>query len=311
MWSESHQYTTTARTIVSLSLGKSYRNWSVSVRYYYWNVGRRWKSAFLQLPNERVAHVEAILLGWTLSHLVGYGCNSVDIVCWELGKLSSIFSRLKIDPSGRILILGFADGVIRVVAFDLEQTNLIQAIKAHKSEISRMSINNGKSLLISGSVDRTIFIFRILKELPNITLEPIGFISTPSSVTAFNWKPQSVISNMKYCRWVKVCRDCPFQFATALVGCEHGEILQFEIVESDLINSSESYELSRIKMNQLKFKSIKSQIRRDKKLLEIKRRKAAKRLMKIRKLKELRRQNPDIRIDEDAFLGKLSAKSFP
>lgn len=56
-------------------------------------------------------------------------------------------------------------------------------------------------------------------------------------------------------------------------------------------------------MSQLKFKSVKSQIRRDKKLTQIKERKAAKRLMKVRKLKDLRRENPDIRIDEETFLG--------
>lgn len=89
------------------------------------------------------------------------------------------------------------------------------------------------------------------------------------------------------------------------MGCEHGEILQLELTENDLINSSETYELSGIKMSRLKFKSVKSQIQRDKKLLQIKERKAAKRLMKYRKLKDLRRDNPDIRIDEDAFLGNI------
>lgn len=95
------------------------------------------------------------------------------------------------------------------------------------------------------------------------------------------------------------------QFATALVGCEHGEILQLELVEKDLHHSSETYKLTATKIDQLKFKSVKSQIRRDKKLAQIKERKAAKRLMKARKLKDLRRENPDIRIDEAAFLGEI------
>lgn len=104
----------------------------------------------------------------------------------------------KVDPSGRILILGFADGVIRVVVVDLEKTDitnpvhLIQVIKPHKNDVTRMSINIGKTLLISGSADHTIFIFKIEKQLPNIALQPVGFIPTPSSVTAFNWKPKSV-----------------------------------------------------------------------------------------------------------------------
>lgn len=63
-------------------------------------------------------------------------------------------------------------------------------------------------------------------------------------------------------------------------------------------------------MSQLKFKSVKSQIRRDKKLTEIKERKAAKRLMKAKKLKELRRENPDVRIDEESFLGSFFSESI-
>jgi len=204
------------------------------------------------------------------------------------------------------LILGFADGVIRVVAADYDQTDesvrLIQAIKPHKSDVSRMSMNGGKTLLISGSTDRTIFIFRIRKDHPNITLEPIGFIDTPSGVTAFSWKTQSVGLGGDVSRF-RFQFETFLQFATALVGCEHGEILQLDIAETDLIHTSETYRLSGIKMEQLKFKSVKSQIKRDKQIRRIKQRKAAKRIMKVRKLKDLRKQNPDIRIDEATFLG--------
>lgn len=91
------------------------------------------------------------------------------------------------------------------------------------------------------------------------------------------------------------------------MGCQHGDILELEIVEANLIHSNESYKLSGIGIKQSKFKSVKSQIRRDKKLADIKKRKAAKRLMKTEKLAQLRRDNPDIRIDEDAFLGNCLA----
>ncbi|XP_037036270.1 cilia- and flagella-associated protein 44 isoform X2 [Bradysia coprophila] len=220
-----------------------------------------------------------------------YDYESKELMMWKQFHSNGrclIWLDTDVDPSGRILILGFADGVIRVVAADLDQTDiaepvrLIQAIKPHKSDVSRISMNNGKTLLISGSTDRTIFIFQIRKELPNVTLEPVGFIATPSGVTAFSWKPQS--------------------FATALAGCEHGDILQFEITETDLLHSSETYQLNGIKMIQTKFKSVKSQINRDRQLRRIKQRKAGKRLMKVRKLKDLRRANPDVRIDEATFL---------
>lgn len=83
--------------------------------------------------------------------------------------------------------------------------------------------------------------------------------------------------------------------------------MELDIHEDDLNhNSSETYKLSGIKLIELKFKSVKSQIRRDKKITAIKERKAAKRLMKSQKLKELKRDNPNIRIDENAFLGNFT-----
>lgn len=104
----------------------------------------------------------------------------------------------KVDSSGRILVVGLSDGVIRVVAVDLEMTDktnpvrLVQVMKPHKNDVNRMSINTGKTLLISGSADHSIFIFTIEKQLHNVTFEPVGFIPTPSAVTAFSWKPESV-----------------------------------------------------------------------------------------------------------------------
>lgn len=76
--------------------------------------------------------------------------------------------------------------------FENKKVDLIQAIKPHKMDVTKMSINNGKTILISGSGDNTIFIFKFVKKLPNVTIEPVGFIPTPSPVTAFNWKPESV-----------------------------------------------------------------------------------------------------------------------
>lgn len=72
------------------------------------------------------------------------------------------------------------------------RVTLLQVIKGHTMSISRLSINSIGTILVSGSEDQTIFIYRIERNGSLIKLEPIGYMDVPSAVTAFNWKPQTV-----------------------------------------------------------------------------------------------------------------------
>lgn len=95
--------------------------------------------------------------------------------------------------------MGFSDGVIRMVALDVNENNkssnrmsLIQTIKGHSSRITKLSINPSGTLLISGSEDKTIFIYLIIQKEPFVKLQEIGSIRTNEEVTALNWKPGTV-----------------------------------------------------------------------------------------------------------------------
>ena len=100
---------------------------------------------------------------------------------------------------------GFSDGVVRVLVLSLEEMrkthppntefiNIIQVIKAHDEPITAISLNDKGNLLVTGSEEATIFVFRIKRELSKkyVYLEPIGFVPVPSSVTFLNWKPLEV-----------------------------------------------------------------------------------------------------------------------
>lgn len=55
-------------------------------------------------------------------------------------------------------------------------------------------------------------------------------------------------------------------------------------------------------MMRFTFKSVKSELLREKKIREIDERRRSKRLKKIKSLEKLREANPDIMIDEDTYL---------
>lgn len=105
---------------------------------------------------------------------------------------------LQIDPSGVVLVLGFDDGVVRIMCVNLdtnhrgERVTLLQSWKPHRKAVTVMSINSRESVLVTGSEDKTIFIHQIFAQEPFVTFLPIGFVDLPSEATALNWKPNMV-----------------------------------------------------------------------------------------------------------------------
>lgn len=108
---------------------------------------------------------------------------------------------LQVDPSGTVLVLGFADGVVRLVCVNLDvkpktdQVILLQVWKPHSMALTRMSINKRNTVLVTASMDKTLFIHQITRDEYAI-VTPIGFVEIPSPATALNWKPNMVSLNM-------------------------------------------------------------------------------------------------------------------
>ncbi|CRK89887.1 CLUMA_CG003434, isoform A [Clunio marinus] len=191
------------------------------------------------------------------------------------------------DPTGAVMIFGFDDGVVRVIAFDYnieadDRMQLVQVIKCHSRAITKVAVNPKGSIFVSASEDSTIFIHQLMKDSPIISLEPVGFMKTPSAVTCINWNPN--------------------EGSTIILGCKHGEVTQIDLPESSNASTSTSYHLDQVPVKTFKFKSVKSQILRNKRMKEIELEKMKKREKKVKELEKMKKDDPLMEINEEEFL---------
>lgn len=199
-----------------------------------------------------------------------------------------IWLPVTLEPSGMILVLGFGDGFIRIIKVNLNSSStespvcIVQIIKSHSEPITTLAINQRETILVSGSDDKSIFVHQLIRGLSVINIEPIGLVYTPSPVSTINWKPNA--------------------FATALIGCRHGQVLEVELPETPTDYTNISYHLKSIDIRQLTFQSVKSEIKRNIRIAEIEEHKQQKRARKMRSLERIREENPGVEINEDAFL---------
>lgn len=77
------------------------------------------------------------------------------------------------------------------------------------------------------------------------------------------------------------------------------------VPEEALAVNEHSYQLTQIQYRKFVFKSRKSELRRTIKEEEIKAKKLAKRKRKMVEMERLRKENRDIKIDEETFLGRF------
>lgn len=102
--------------------------------------------------------------------------------------------RFQFDPNGKTIIFGFTDGTIRIYCLDIIETvstykstfTLLQLLKPHTGLITKIALNSGDPALVSGSEDRTIFIYRIDSHECVPKLSPLAFISLNTIVQNLN-----------------------------------------------------------------------------------------------------------------------------
>lgn len=198
-----------------------------------------------------------------------------------------IWLPVTLDPTGSVLILGFSDGIVRVITFSHklqsnDQFQLWQVVKCHCKPITKVSINPKGSIFVSASEDSTIFIHQLVKNSPLISLLPIGFIVIPSPATCISWNPS---------KW-----------STIIAGCKYGDVVQADLPERPNAYSETSFHLKHVPLNHFKFKSIKSQIRRNEKIKQLEMQKEQKHKRKLRELEKKKKENPELDIDEEEFL---------
>lgn len=198
------------------------------------------------------------------------------------------FSRI-VSSSGMELVASFEDCILRHIYLDLTNhlkptIHLLRPIKAHTAAITRMTINPPNTLLLTGSMDRTIFIYNLAKNA-FINLSPIGFIEFNAIPNCFYWKDP---------------------INTILVGTKSGEVYEYKLpTEVTEEQTFLSYNLTnKNEMKVAKFSSVKSMIRRNLKRAATKKRKDKKRKRKLKEVERIKAANPGLQIDMEQALGK-------
>ncbi|XP_030383032.1 cilia- and flagella-associated protein 44 [Scaptodrosophila lebanonensis] len=196
----------------------------------------------------------------------------------------------QISTLGTELVAGFKDGILRQMFLDLSNPrqpslHLVRVFKAHTAPITCLTINSESTLLLSGSADKTIFIYALSNnELEMVDLKPLGFIEFQAIPNCFYWRETQ--SNL------------------VLIGCKSGEVYEYNIRTN--ITEEETYLTynltSKERLRSTRFVSVKSRIRRDIKREKIKRRKEKKRERKMREIEKLKKANPGLQIDIESAL---------
>ncbi|XP_014247443.1 uncharacterized protein LOC106665503 [Cimex lectularius] len=205
---------------------------------------------------------------------------------------------LEIDPTASVLILGFADGTIRVIVicikakeFNVEEKimeyiHVIQALKPHKRSISCLvsKTKYGHHHVLSGSVDGNVFIYKVLPYYNFCQLMPLGFVKMPGPVTHIELKRAKNV----------------FIF---LVSTSVGTVSEVQVPDKILHDTRErdTYQL-KIKYKTTFFRSVKGCILRNLVREGIKKRQDEKLEKRKEELAKLLEANPGFAIDQEAFL---------
>ncbi|XP_014209825.1 uveal autoantigen with coiled-coil domains and ankyrin repeats [Copidosoma floridanum] len=190
-----------------------------------------------------------------------------------------------VEPSGSTLVCAFGTGVLRVVIVDPTKATtprLIQVLKPHVKSVTRVSTNPSNTVLVTGSEDMTVFVFRIERQEKSYpVLVPIGYLRLPSGVTFVTWKPQTK--------------------STVLVGCSRGDCVQADLPEEVQAYTTISYELTECEPIAFKFESVKSSILREQARLANERRRQERIAELMAELASMREKDPNLELDEDVF----------
>ena len=128
---------------------------------------------------------------------------------------------LSVDVTGSTVVVGFADGVVRLLAVTKESFVLLAAMKPSTEAINCLSYSPDGRSFVSGSVDGSLFFFAV----ESLQLQPVGFVAAESKVNGTTWSPDS----------------------TKLLACyETGEVLEYvcPAAVAEAFDTTSTYEIA-------------------------------------------------------------------
>mgnify|MGYP001188008898 CR=1 FL=1 len=147
---------------------------------------------------------------------------------FHCGATSILVLGPKADPTGRTVIVGFEDGVVRVLLRCQDTWKLIGAFKPHKEPITSLAASVDGKQLATVSSDSTVFFFT---NTADRRFAPVGFMKLPSPATSIAWNSS--------------CTQL-------LVGCSKGQVLEIEKPNPAEIDTSVTF-LIELKCQEYKF----------------------------------------------------------
>ena len=123
---------------------------------------------------------------------------------FNTGATSMLVLGPKADPTGRTVIVGFEDGVVRVLLRCQDTWKLIGAFKPHKKPITCLAASVDGKQLATVSQDSTVFFFT---NTADRRFAPVGFMELPSPAVSVAWNSKSTM---------------------LLVGCSNGQVFEIE-----------------------------------------------------------------------------------
>uniref|UniRef100_A0A3Q0QZ71 Uncharacterized protein n=1 Tax=Amphilophus citrinellus TaxID=61819 RepID=A0A3Q0QZ71_AMPCI len=197
-----------------------------------------------------------------------------------------------VNESGGLLVAGFEDGVVRLLELhDRHRLRVVsgsrsegdamlslrQAFKPHNAAVTAVAFEQNGKILATGSADCTVFFFTVGGKY-----NPIGFIHVPGPVQALEWSPGSHRENR------------------LLVLCQSGHVVEVQSPDRETQNPTSTFHLSALPRKSFKFKSIKSQIKREEVIAKHKAMKEKKKKEKEEWLKDAKQ--PDEKQEEEEEL---------
>ena len=134
---------------------------------------------------------------------------------------------LTIDRTGQSVVVGFKDGVVRVLTHTKDHWRLSVAAKPHKLNVTALGWTQDGQMLASVSGDGSIFYFHCAN-----SFRPLGYTMVPGPITCMDWSHDGL---------------------KLLVGCSNGVIMEVGCPRTD-IDTSKSFILNDLVKTPFNFK---------------------------------------------------------
>lgn len=148
---------------------------------------------------------------------------------------------------GRILAVGFDNGIVRVLLIGSHDFMVLKAFKAHDSKIIKVRYSPDNTIFVTASENGELFFFEI--GLDNVQrYEPLCMVQipsqTPTQITDLRWDSNS---------------------SRLLVACANGRVYQYERPIPKEIDNHETYLVSTLNFREWRIKMMEFQMKKNQK----------------------------------------------